>query len=96
MKHYATKAYEGVDVLIHICLTSALVGDEWSASCPGRFNPKERAPGTHWIEDWVDPRADLDDVEKTTALPYWDSNSHPSLFQPVGSRYTDYAIPAHL
>jgi hypothetical protein len=24
----------------------------------------ERAPGTHWIGDWVDPRAGLDDVEK--------------------------------
>jgi hypothetical protein len=24
-------------------LTSALDGNEWSASCPGRFTPKERA-----------------------------------------------------
>jgi hypothetical protein len=30
-------------------LTPALVGDEWSASRPGRFNPRERAPGAHWI-----------------------------------------------
>jgi hypothetical protein len=33
----------GVDVQIHIFLTSALVGDEWSASRSGRFTP-----GTHW------------------------------------------------
>jgi hypothetical protein len=26
--------------------------------------------------------------------PYWDSNSDPSVVQPVTSRYTDYAIPA--
>jgi hypothetical protein len=30
-------------------LTSALDGGEWSASRPGRFTPRERAPGTHWI-----------------------------------------------
>jgi hypothetical protein len=33
------KAYGGVDVQIHIFLTSAPVGGEWSASHPGRFNP---------------------------------------------------------
>jgi hypothetical protein len=30
-------------------LTSALDGGEWSASRPGRFIPRERAPGTRWI-----------------------------------------------
>jgi hypothetical protein len=43
------KAYGGVDVYIHIFLTSALIGGEWSASRPGRFTPGERAPFTHWI-----------------------------------------------
>jgi hypothetical protein len=57
------EAYGGVDVETHVFLTSALVGDEWSASRPGRFTPGERAPGTHWIGGWVDPRAGLDDVE---------------------------------
>jgi hypothetical protein len=33
------KTYGGVDVKIHIFLTSALVGGEWSASRFGRFNP---------------------------------------------------------
>jgi hypothetical protein len=36
-------------------LTSALDGGEWSASRPGRFTPRERAPGTHWIRGWVGP-----------------------------------------
>jgi hypothetical protein len=40
------KAYGGVDVEIHIFLTSALVAGEKSASGPG-----ERVPGTHWIVD---------------------------------------------
>jgi hypothetical protein len=26
--------------------------------------PQERAPGTHLIGGWVDPRAGLDDMEK--------------------------------
>jgi hypothetical protein len=30
-------------------LTLALDGGEWTASRPGRFTPRERAPGTHWI-----------------------------------------------
>jgi hypothetical protein len=40
-------------------LASALFGGEWLDSRPGRFTP-----GTHLIEDWVGPRAGLDDVEK--------------------------------
>jgi hypothetical protein len=44
-------------------MTSALVGSEWAASRPGRFNP-----GTHWIGGWVDPRPGLDDVEKRQLL----------------------------
>jgi hypothetical protein len=58
------KAYGRVDVWIHILLTSALAGGEWSASRPCRFTLGERAPGTHLIGGWVDPRAGLDDMEK--------------------------------
>jgi hypothetical protein len=62
------KAYGGVDVQIHIFLTSALAGGEWSASRPSRFTPGKKIPGTHWIEGWVDARAGLDDVEKRKFL----------------------------
>jgi hypothetical protein len=41
------KAYGGVDVYIHIFLTLALLGGEWSASRLGRFTPGKRVPGTH-------------------------------------------------
>jgi hypothetical protein len=61
------KTYGGVDVLIHIFLTSAL-GGEWSTSRTGRFTPEERAPGTHCIGGWFGPRAGLDDVEKRKLL----------------------------
>jgi hypothetical protein len=57
-----------VDVQLHTFLTSALTGDEWSASRPGRFTTGERAPGTHWIGGWVDPKAGLEDVEKRKFL----------------------------
>jgi hypothetical protein len=62
------KAYGGVDVQIHILLTSALVRHEWSASWPGRFNPGERASGSHWIGGWVGSRAGLFDLEKRKFL----------------------------
>jgi hypothetical protein len=58
----------GVDVQIHIFLTSALVEGEWPNSHPGRFTPGESAPGTHWIGGWVDLRAGLDDLEKRIFL----------------------------
>jgi hypothetical protein len=45
-------------------LTSALDRCEWSASRPGRFIPRDRAPGIHWIGGWVGPRAILDAVVK--------------------------------
>jgi hypothetical protein len=37
------KAYGGMDVYIHVCLTSALVEGERSASLPYRFNPKKKS-----------------------------------------------------
>jgi hypothetical protein len=43
------KAYWGVEVSSTHSLASALDGGEWSASHPGRFTPRERDPGTHWI-----------------------------------------------
>jgi hypothetical protein len=58
------KAYGGLDVQIHVFLTSALAGGEWSASRLSCFTPGERTPGVHWIGGWVDPRGSLDGMEK--------------------------------
>jgi hypothetical protein len=38
------KAYGGMDVQIHIFLTSALAGGEWSASRPGALPPGKEPP----------------------------------------------------
>jgi hypothetical protein len=57
-------AYGGVGVYIRIFLILAVVGGDWSASRPGRFTIRERAPGIHW----VDSRAGQDDVEKRKLL----------------------------
>jgi hypothetical protein len=62
------KEYGEIYVQIHIFLTSALVGREWSASRPCCFTPGEKTPGTQWIGGWVGPRAGLDDVEKRKFL----------------------------
>jgi len=45
-------------------LTSALEEGKWSASCPGRFTPRERAPDIHWLGGWVGLRAGLEALEK--------------------------------
>jgi hypothetical protein len=74
------KAYVGVHVYIHIFLTSALVGGEWSTSRPCRFTPGERALGTHLIGGWVGPRAGLDDVEKRKFLTPPSSTALSRLF----------------
>jgi hypothetical protein len=68
--------YKGVDVGIHVFLTSALVAGEWSASRPGRFTP-----GTHWVRGWWDPRR-LNAEQGNISCPYRDSNYDPSAVQP--------------
>jgi hypothetical protein len=55
-------------------LTSALDGGEWAASCPGHFTPREKAPGTHWIGGWVDPR------------PFWTRWWRENFPAPAGNR----------
>jgi hypothetical protein len=67
-------------------VTSALDGGEWSASRPGRFTPRKRAPGIHWIGGWVGPRAVLDAVVKRK-IPSPCQDSNP-IVQPVASSYT--------
>jgi hypothetical protein len=64
----AMKAYGGVDVQIHVFLTSALAEGEWSASRQVASTPGKKATGTHWIGGWVDPRAGPDDVERRKFL----------------------------
>ena len=57
---------------------------------PRPLYPRKR-PGTHCTGGWVDPRAGLDGWGKISPPPEFD----PRTVQPVTSRYTDWAIPAH-
>jgi hypothetical protein len=72
-----------------LSLTLALGGGEWSTPPPGRFTPG-KYPVPTVQEAGVGPRADLDGCGKSLP-PGFD----PRTVQPVASRYTDCAIPAH-
>jgi hypothetical protein len=76
---------------IHVFLTSALVGGQWSASRPSCFTTEDRAPGTHWIGSWVDPRAGMDDMEKWKFLTLLGLELR---LQPESSCYTNWATTA--
>jgi hypothetical protein len=58
----------------------------WAVSfTPGRFTPRERAPGTYWIGGWVDA------VKTKIPSPRRESNPRTPIAQPVAQRYTDWA-----
>jgi hypothetical protein len=57
-----------VGVLIHVFLTSALVGAEWLPSHLSEFILREKSRGTYWIGSWVGPIAGLDVMEKRQFL----------------------------
>jgi hypothetical protein len=60
------KTYGGVEIQMHVFLTLKLVGGEWSASRPCRFNPGEKPPGTQWTGGLVGLRAHMGDLETRT------------------------------
>jgi hypothetical protein len=63
---------------------------EVSGQLDGRFTPRERGPGTHWIGGWVGSRAVLDAVVKRKIpSPRWESNPRTPIVQLVAQRYTD-------
>jgi hypothetical protein len=84
------KAYWGSESIDPRILNLGTRRGEWSASRPVRFTPRERAPSTHWIGDWVGPRAVLDAVVKRKIpSPRRESNPRTPIVQPVAQRYTD-------
>jgi hypothetical protein len=79
-EHHYLKTYWGVELWLHALLTSTLDGGEWSASHPGLFFPRERAPGAHWVGGWMGSRA-----EKFPA-PIWTGTT--PIIQPIAQRCT--------
>jgi hypothetical protein len=81
------KTYGGVDIWIHVFLTSALVVCEWSDSRFGRFTPGERAPVPIGWEFGCASEPVWTTWRRERCCPYRDSNTDPSTVQPVASRY---------
>jgi hypothetical protein len=54
--------------VIHIFLTWAAVGAEWSTSFPCRIFPGEKVPVIRYIWGWVGPTLGLDDEKKRKFL----------------------------
>jgi hypothetical protein len=78
------KAYRVVDVKLHIILTLALVGDEWSASYPG-WDPLDKRLGGS--QSWYGQYGE-------NSYPYQDSKCDPSVVHPITSSYTKCGILA--
>jgi hypothetical protein len=66
-----------------LSLTLPPDGGGWSTPRPGCF--------TYCVGDWVGPEVRSGRVQKLSPPPGFD----PGPVQPVASRYTDCAIPAH-
>jgi hypothetical protein len=68
-------------------LPRTLDGGKWSASRPGRFTPRERAPGTQWVGGWVgllSRSAHRGEEKNSQPLP----GLEPPIMQPVAQRCT--------
>jgi hypothetical protein len=66
------------------------------------FNPRERTPVTHWIRDWVGPRAVLEAVVKRKIpSPRRESYPRTPIVQPVAilrkfNYFGTYWLPFYL
>jgi hypothetical protein len=75
-EHHATKVYWEWRYISMHSLASALDGGEWSASCPGRFTSRERAPGTRYIGGWM--------IRRNIPSPL--PGLQPPIVQPIAQR----------
>jgi hypothetical protein len=97
MKHYTMKVYGGVDVYLHIFLTSALAGGEWSASRTSCFTFGEGSPQYPLDMRLGGPQSRSGGCGDEKILhPTGTQTSTFSVVQPIASRYTYYTIPAPL
>ena len=87
----AVRPIGGVEVYLYSFLTTTLEGVRDQRHAPTALYPRERH-GTHCTGGWVGPRAGMDKCGKFHPPPGFE----PWTAQPVESRYTDWAIPAHI
>jgi hypothetical protein len=83
------KMYRGENAKINVFLTLALVAGEWPASHTWPITPVPTRLEAQWASEqvWMTWRG-----EKYCL--YQDSNSDPSVDQPIASHYIDYVIAA--
>jgi hypothetical protein len=81
----------GLEYTSTLSLTSALYGSEWSMPRPGRFTPgkKTRHPLYGRLGE---PQGRSGRVRNVSTAPECDTRT----VQPIGRRYTDWAIPVHI
>jgi hypothetical protein len=61
-----------------------LISEEWAASRPYCFNPRETASGTHYIGVWEGPRSGLDIKERIKMYYlYRESNPESSIVEHI-------------
>jgi hypothetical protein len=89
------KTYGGVDVQIHIFLTSALVGGEWSASLRCRFTPGKEPPYQFYRRLGGPQSRSGRYGEVKIFYPTGTLTPSPLVVQPVASRYTDSYPGSH-
>ena len=73
-----------------LSLTLALDGVGGQRHVPTVLLSRKR-PGNHYAWRWVGPTADVELVQEISPPPGFE----PRTVQPVASRHTDWAIPAH-
>jgi len=74
-----------------LSLTSTLNMVGCHRHAPAALSPG-MSPGTYCMAGFVSPRSGMDECGKISSPPGFD----PRAAQPVASRYTDRAIPAHV
>jgi hypothetical protein len=55
--HHSMKTYDGVELLLHVYITTTLVGNDWSYSLSGCYGP-------HWKGGCVASSVEIGDVTK--------------------------------
>jgi hypothetical protein len=89
-KHQAMKTYWGSGGIAPRILD---LGTRWRWVVS--FTSRERAPVTHWIGGWLDPRAVLDTVVNgELPSPRRESNTRSPIVHLVAQSYTDWAVTA--